>query len=125
MPYCVPLQSYLPSLTPHKDSMSQCLWTHQSRTYHLRDASSRERIVQGTHRSRDASSKASTKGRIFHGTHRTRYAPSKGRNAHGMQCPWDAMPMGRNIRDFSFGDALVRNEITLQRISYSVSAKHQ
>ncbi len=94
----------IPSLTQHKDSMSQCLRTHQSRTFHLRDASSKGRIVQGTHRPRDA--------------------PSKGHTVQGTHRPRDALPIGRNIRDFSFGDALVRNETTMQRIFYSVSGKH-
>ncbi len=53
--------------------------------------SSKGHLVQGTHRSRDTSSKE----HIVQGTHRS----------------WDTSFKGRNIRDFSFADTLVGDEI--------------
>ncbi len=61
-----------------------------------------------TRRPRDASSK----GRIIQGTHRPKDASSKGCMHH----PMDSLTKERNIRDFSFGDTSVGDEITLEHI---------
>jgi hypothetical protein len=57
-------------------------------------------IVQGTRRPRDASSER----RVDQGTHRPKDV------AH---LPRGALIKGRNIRDFSFGDTPIGNEITI------------
>ncbi len=91
--------------------------------FYLTYSSKGSRIVQGTHRPRmHRPREASSKGRIVsivQGTHRPRMhrpreASSKGRIVsivQGMHRLREALCKGRNIRDFSFCDTLVGDEI--------------
>ncbi len=66
-----------------------------------RDASSKGRIVQGTHRSRDAS----FKGRIVQGTHRPRDEPFKGRIVQGTHRSRDVCFQKNRTGNCTYGDA--------------------